>query len=246
MSLSALVCSLASCDKNEIKYGDFDVVDASKALLKVNIVSPYRSNPQIYIGIDGQRVSNPITSRTPFPGGGYNTGGGSTADYMALTPGKHEFKIAIPNIGKDTDSIVLYTTEINLEAGKNQSLHVCDTGTNTTSFLLTDDVKMPDSGFVRYKFVHLMPNVAAIDLYYGTTKLATEIPYKGSFEFTMARPTASAAWTTKVAGTSTTLATYTSASTYTNSRVYTAFASGYSGLTSTDPRRAFVSFFLNW
>lgn len=244
--LSAIVWSLTGCDKNEIKYGDFEVVDGSKALLKVNIVSPYRSNPSMYIGIDGQRVSSPITSRTPYPGGGYNTGGGSTADYMALAPGKHAFKMAIPNVGQGTDSIVLYTTEINLQAGINQSLHVCDTGANTTSFLLTDDVAMPDSGFVKYNFVHLMPNVPALDLYFGTKLLASNVPYKGNFAFTMPTPTASAAWSIREAGTATNLASYTSASSYTNRRVYTVFASGYAGLASTDTRRPFVSFYLNW
>lgn len=247
--LSAFICFLTGCDKNEIKYGDFDVVDGSNALLKVNMAIPYKTNPTMYIGIDGKRVSNPITSRTPFPGGGYNTGGGSTADYMVLAPGKHTVSVVIPKkaIGETgIDSISLFETEITLEAGKNQSLHISDTGSTTNAFLLADDVSMPDSGFVRYKFVHLMPNVAAIDLYYGTKVLATNVPYKGSFEFTMARPTASAAWSTKVAGTSTTLASYTSTSTYTNSRVYTVFASGYSGLASPDTRRPYVSFYLNW
>ena len=93
-----------------------------------------------------------------------------------------------------------------------------------------------------------MPNVPAIDLYYGTTRVATNIPYLGSTDyFDLAVPTTALAWTIRATGTaatSTALATYTSINTNLNQRVYTAFASGYSGLPTTDPRRPFVAFYL--
>jgi hypothetical protein len=253
-AFSTLLVLAAGCDKNEIKYGDFERVSADQALLKINLATPYKSNPSMYIGIDGKRVSNPITSRTPFPGGGYNTGGGSTADYLALTPGKHTVSIAIPKKTPGetgVDSIALFQTEITIEAGKNQSLHIADTGTSTTAFLLTDDVTKADSGFVKYNFVNLMPNVPAIDLYYdSTTLVAGNVPYKGSKSFTMKLPATSLPWIIRAAGDPATKATiitsYASAATITNRRVYTVFASGYAGLASPDARRPFVAFFLNW
>jgi hypothetical protein len=247
--LSTLLSSMAGCKKNEIKYGDFDVVGPDKALLKVNVVSPYQTNPSMYIGLDGNRISNPITSRTPFPGGGYNTGGGSTADYMAFAPGKHAFKLAIP--AKDplkvgADSIVLFQTDITIEAGISQSLHVCDTAANTQVVIVVDDRVAPDSGTIKYNFVHLIPNVPAIDLYYGTTIVAANVPYKGNKSFSMALPASSLAWTIRPAGdAATSLATYTSSSTIGNKRVYTVFASGFKGATDAT-RKPFVSFFLNW
>jgi hypothetical protein len=253
---SALLVLAAGCDKNEIKYGEFDRVSADQALLKINNVSTYRSNPTIYIGIDGKRVSNPITSRTPFPGGGYNTGGGSTADYLALTPGKHTVSLVIPkkSLGEThLDSISLFTTEITIEAGKNQSLHITDTGAATQAILLADDVIKADSGFAKYNFVNLMPNVPAVDLYYDSLNLVIgNIPYKGSKSFTMPIPATSLSWIIRPAGAPATKATiiagYPSASTITNRRSYTVFANGYNGIatTGTDPRRPFVSFYLNW
>lgn len=251
---SALLVLAAGCDKNEIKYGDFERVSADQALLKFNLATPYRSNPGMYIGIDGKRVSNPITSRTPFPGGGFNTGGGSTADYLALTPGKHTVSIVIPKKAPGetgVDSIPLFQTEITIEAGKNQSLHIADTGANTTAFLLTDDATKADSGFIKYNFVNLMPNEPALDLYYDSTNLvAANVPYKGNKTFTMPLPATSLPWIIRPAGApatkATIIASYASASTLTNRRSYTVFASGYAGLISPDTRRPYVSFFLNW
>jgi hypothetical protein len=248
------------CNKNEIKYGDFELVTAEKALLKVNFVSSYYTNPQINISLDGMRISNPISSRAPFPGGGLNTGGGSTADYLSLTPGAHTIKIAVPQKGTGNDSIKLYEASITVEAGKAQTLHITDTAASTTKVIFTDDRTRPDSGFLRYRFVNLMPNEPALDLYFGSTKVAENVAYKESKEFTMELPATNLPWFIHEAGAghaSDTLATYSSASTITNRRVYTIFALGYwevvppravppvPQIPNTDPRRPFLSFLYN-
>ena len=247
---AAVLLAGMGCNKNEIKYGDFDDVTASQAQLKLNYVSAYASNPTVYLAIDGARVSNPLTARTPFPGGGFNTGGGSTADYLALVPGKHTLSVVIPKKGTEagTDSIALYNAEINIEAGKSQTAHITDTSSNTQLVMTTDDRTMPDTSTIRYQFVHLMPNVPAIDLYYGTTIVATNVLYKNTSVFTMPVPGTSLAWAIRPAGalpTSTALATYTSTSTIVARRVITVFALGYSGATDA-ARKPYVSFLLNW
>lgn len=242
------------CDKNEIKYGEFDLVTPEQALLKVNFVSSYFSNPQINISLDGNRLSNPITSRTPFPGGGLNTGGGSTADYLALAPGSHTIKIAVPQKGTGIDSLKLFEAPITIEAGKAQTLHITDTGANTSMVMFTDDRTRPDSGSIRYRFVNLMPNEPALDLYFGTTKVAENIQFKEGKEFTMNQPAASATWYIRPAGAdpaSKELALYASTSSIGNRRVYTVFALGYKEVVppppapNTDPRRPYLSFLYN-
>jgi len=236
------------CTKNEIKYGDFDVIAGDQALLKINYVSAYASNPTVYLAIDGERVSNPLTSRTPFPGGGLNTGGGSTADYLTFAPGKHVLSVVIPKKGTGDDSIPLLSAEINIEGAKSQTVHITDTAANTQVVTSIDDRTKPDTNSIRYKFVHLMPNVPAVDLYYGTTVMATNVAYKEVAVFTTKIPPASLAWAVRPAGalpTSTALATYTSLSTITNRRVYTIFALGYSGQTDA-ARKPYLSFLLNW
>lgn len=237
---------LGGCKKNEINYGETEAVN-DKALLKFNYVSGYARNPSVQLSINGKRVSNLITARTPFPGGGYNTGGGSQPDYLSVTPGNIEIGVSIPKAGTDIDSVVLYKSNLTLEAGKNYIAHITDTAANTKTFLTQDKFEMAPEGKARYTFVNLMPNVPSVDLYFGSTKVASDIRYLASSpEFEVSVPASSTAWAIREAGaaaTSTALATYTSASTYTNKRVYTAFALGYKGATDA-VRKPYVSFLL--
>ncbi len=245
--LFSTVMLITACDKNEIKYGEFDVISPDKALLKINFVSSYQSNPTVYLALDGNRVSNPITSRTPFPGGGYNTGGGSTADYMVVNPGAHKFSVVIPQKGANigVDSIKLFETDITVEGGKYQTLHITDTTANTKSVMLSDNNARPDSGYIRYKFVNLIPNAGPVDLYYDATIVAPNVDYLKSAEFTMPLPAATKNWTLRPAGSTTlTIGTpYSNGSTITNRRVYTIFALGYKDMT--DTRKPYISFLLN-
>lgn len=231
------------CNKNEIKYGDFDLISNNNANLKVNFTSAYASNPDIQFKIDGKRVSNAIKTRTPFPGGGYNTGGGSTPDYLAVKTGSIAFTASVPQKGTEIDSILLFSTNLDLTGGSFSTLNISDTGASTSSLLVTDDRVSPDSGFVKYRFVNLMPNVPSIDLYNGTTLVASGIAYKSASNYFTLQLPASSAWSIRAAGSSTNLATYSSASTITNARSYTAFAQGYAGSTDAT-RKPYISFFL--
>lgn len=245
--LSLALLLLFGCTKNEIEYGEYELVDNSQSFLKINFASAYNANPSVQFTINGTRVSNLITARTPFPGGGYNTGGGSTPDYLAVKPGTLSFKVSIPQKNTNIDSVVLFTKDINVSAGEYNTLHIADTAANTQSVLTPDSRVSPDSGFSKYRIINLMPNVAAIDLYYGTTVVASNIPYKGiSDYFTVAVPTTALTWAVRPAGaasSTTALATYSSATTNTNGRSYTAFAMGYSGRTEAS-RKPYISFFL--
>lgn len=241
------VAILSGCSKKDIKYGDFELVNSTQSFLKINFASAYSANPNVQFSVNGVRVSNLLTARTPFPGGGYNTGGGSTPDYLAVKPGSLTFSISIPQKNTNIDSVVLYSTAVNVTAGEYNTLHIADTSTSTQSVLIPDNRMSPDSGYAKFRFINLMPNVPAIDLYYGTTVVASNIAYKVvSDYFTIAVPATALAWSVRPAGaapSSTALATYTSASTTTNGRSYTAFAMGYSGQTST-ARKPYISFFL--
>jgi hypothetical protein len=238
---------ITGCDKNEINYGETVTVTSEDALLKFNFVSVYAANPSVQLKVNGVRVSSLITARTPFPGGGFNTGGGSTPDYLTVKPGSTEISVAIPKKNTQTDSIVLFKNTIQLDAGNNYTTHITDTGANTRNILITDDFSRPDSGKARYRFINLMPNVA-VDIYFGTTAVVTNLAYGSSTSvMTIQNPTVATAWNVREAGTGATgpvLATYTSASTYLNQRVYTGFAMGYKGLTDA-VRKPYISFLLN-
>jgi hypothetical protein len=243
------VMFIYSCKKNTISVAPFDVA-TDQALFKLNYACPYRSIGAVQIKIDGERVSYNITYNTPFPGGGLNTGGNNLADYMSLSPGEHTVSLSVPKAGSGEDSIPVYTTTVNVQGKTYYTLHVADTSANTFSLLLTDLDSKPDSGISKFSFVNLIPG-SAMDLYYGTTKVASNIGFKNSTDTFSLAAGSNAQFAIRLAGSapgSTPLATYpTTSTTYPipNQRVYTAYARGYLGQTSSDPRRAQLSLLFN-
>ncbi|MCH5717204.1 hypothetical protein [Niabella hibiscisoli] len=96
--------------------------------------------------------------------------------------------------------------------------------------------------------MNLMPNVPAIDLYFGPTLLAPNIAYLASSpEFSIDTSQTNKVWTVRAAGSGTAgtaIATYDGVNTLNTGRKYTGFAMGYNGLAgTTEPRRPFISFF---
>lgn len=253
IAFAALGVFIAGCEKKAEKIADFSFSPTTQAQLKVNYASSYFANPGIQLKLDTTRISGLITGRTPYPGGGFNTNGQNFPDYLEVTPGTMNLSGSIPKKNTAIDSVALFTKSIKLEAGKNYTAHVTDTGANTQVLLLQDDVTPADTGKAKYRFVNLMPNVPAIDLYFGTTIMASNVAYLSATPyFTMPVTGVTAqSWTIRPAGspsTSTALATYASTNTILSTRVYTIFAMGYN-IPSTDTRYAtlkpYVSFLLN-
>lgn len=247
---TAVLMLFTACKKNELKTTEVNKLTANEAQVKVMFASFYRSNPRIYVKINNQIVSSVLATFTPFPGGGLNTGGGSTADYLRVTAGQNSFAVAVPKFGTAEDSLQLANVQHTVAAGKKYSLYFADTSANTTSLLVEDSLTAPDSGFVVFKFVNMMPDVAAgLDLYIGTTKVASAIPYKGvSPSFVLPTNNASSTWAIRVAGGTANLVTYASAASLANQRVFTVLARGYNAITSTstaEPRRRLISLIYN-
>jgi hypothetical protein len=250
--LAACAC-MVGCEKNKLHTSDYRPIEGTESQVKVVFMSPYRANPRYQINVNAQRVSNVLSAAgaspnpTPFPGGGLNTGGGSSADYLAVPAQQNTISIAIPKFNTNVDSVQLATSSYNYEVGKKYSLYFTDTAANTTTVLVQDSLTRPDSGFVRYKFVNLLPDLPALDLYIGTVKVASNIPYKGvSPSFILPTNNASSTWAIRTVGGTTNLATYASASTLSNQRVFTVIARGYNAIsTSSDIRRRAISLIYN-
>lgn len=248
----AAVLLFNGCKKNAINYSDFEYVDANQARIKVNYNVAFYNDPLVQIKINGVRVSGTnVQTRFPFPGGGFNTLGGSTGDYLPINPGTTEVLISIPKKGTSIDSVEIYKTTMTTAPGKSYSLHVADS-LSRKGLPVEEDTSLPDSGFVRFRFVNLMANVPAIDLYLGTTLVAANVPFMEigpAFTLPTSQALISTTWAIRPAGalpTSTAIATYNSASTLLSRRVYTVFATGYNGYntaTTTERRRPFVSFY---
>lgn len=217
------LATLSGCTKNVLDYGEVEKLNGDQALLKVNYASYYYNNRAIAIKINDKRVSSVITARTPFPGGGYNTGGSSTADFLAVTPGNLKISIVLPKKKDDgTDSLVLYSTSFEILPGRNYVAHITDTAATTKSVLTEESFVRPDTAYCRYKFINLMPNVPAVDLYYGTSAtdntkdslLAGNVSYLNTTDEIRLRAAQSKTWKIRPAGaaitTATVLANYTS------------------------------------
>jgi hypothetical protein len=231
-----------SCKKNIVSYLETTSTDG-QASIKIVHASPYTTNYPVVIKVNDIRVSNNITNATPFPGGGLNTGGASSPWYLSMKPGKNQVSLSVPKVGTSIDSIALFTTNINVEANKYYSAYITDTAANTKLVLVPENMTTPTGNTTRFKFVNLIPNVPALDLYWGTNKVASNIAYTGvSPEFTLNRGD-TARWYVRTAGAAPTAApvafypvtTGTSVSaplTVPYQRVMTVFARGYSGGTS--------------
>lgn len=256
-SLFLLGILFTSCKKNSFSVKENIFIDG-QASLKINYFSPTQARPAYQIKIDGNRVSSNLTYPTPFPGGGLNTGGGSFADYLAVAPGSRKVDISIPNVGTNLDSIVLASATVDLAANKVYSLYFVDTAANLSTILLEDDLTSPDSGFVKYRFINLMPDLAAgLDLYFGTgttsttsVKVAGPILFKQVSDYFTVPINTGTVWSIRPGGalaTSTAITSYTSASTVINQRVFTIATRGYSTVATptTDGRIRAISFIFN-
>ncbi|RYE22311.1 MAG: DUF4397 domain-containing protein, partial [Sphingobacteriales bacterium] len=235
--LGTTLLFMAGCEKSKDYKAEFERTNPNNALLKVIYASAYSLNPTVQLSVDDVRVSGLITGRTPFPGGGYNTTGSNFADYLSLTPGNKKFSIAIPKRNSNVDSVVLFTTQINLEKNKNYTLNISDTLTKTKALLVQDTIAKPLLNTTKYRFVNLIPNVAAVDLYYGTTLMASNVAYNtpGKVFSMNIPPVTTLSWAVKEypsTALSASLATYASLNTVANQKQLTAFAMGYKGSTS--------------
>jgi hypothetical protein len=239
-------------------YQAYDVTN-TQGQLKINLGFAYTINYSVLLKINDSVVSNPLTSRNPFPGGGYNTGGSNLALYLAVKQGDNNLAVVIPKFGTTIDSVVLYKTKFNIPDNNPYTLHVADTlvsptVNNTQSILVKNIINNVDTGWCRFKFVNMIPNLTAVDLYLNGVKIKSAIPYMASTDTFSVRTGvyqpgytgATTTWTVRPAGalaTSAATATYANALGLQSQKVMTIFTMGYSGMTGN--RLPFVCFTLD-
>lgn len=254
-SFFTLLLFVFGCSRNEIDYGDIQVVSPEDAIVKINYASLYSDNRQVFIKFNGSRVTPLIYGRQPFPGGGYNTYGDVRADFLVVKPGDLHMSVVLPHkIDDGLDSLELYSADFKTEAGKRYTIHIADTAQFTRSLMSEEDFSMPDSGYARYRIINMMPNVPAIDLYYGQdaastladSLVAANVKYMEFSDYFTINRASTRTWKIRPAGaartSATVLASYTSTNTLQNQRTYTVFALGYNGITAA-PRKPYLSFF---
>jgi len=243
----ALLFVFASCKKNTgVTNQPYDTygTPANKGQLKVNLAFAYAIDyANLRIKLNGAYVSNLLQSRTPFPGGGFNTRGSNFALYMSVPLGRNEVSVVMPRTNTNIDSVVLFSTNVNIADNTPQTLHITDTAANTRSVLVRNNIVGIADGMCRFNFVHLMPNVPAVDLYLNGVLMRANIPYLGT-SGAMDIPVginapgfvsgATTTWAVRAAGatsTSAALVSFANASGLQSGVALTGFCMGYAGAT---------------
>ena len=231
-SVITIVLFIYACTKsngitNQV-YSSYGV-STTQGQLKINYTSAYNANPSVLIKINDQVVSGLIATRTPFPGGGYNTVGSNFALYLSVPVGSNNVSIIRPKVGTSIDSIILYNATIIIPDNAPYTLHIADTLVSATvnatkSLLVKNIITSLDTGFCRFRFVNLIPNATAVDLYLNGILIKSNVSYLQATDtfslatgvnapgYTSSTPT----WAIRVAGASpnsTAVASYTSANT---------------------------------
>lgn len=227
---------ISGCKREDVASLIDSQSPAGLANVKIIYASAYTVNSSVHLRLNGVRVSNNITNTTPFPGGGLNTGGASSPWYLGVTPGITTVTLAIPNAGTGVDSVTLYNGSSYFAADRYYSAFLTDTAAKTQMVILNDDPTLPANGFSRFRFVNLMPNQISMDLYAGTTKVASDIVYKTTSPDFLLPKGDTVRWSVRPAGaapTSTPIAFYPAYTlgpyTVLDQRVLTVFSRGYNG-----------------
>ena len=170
-----------SCSEPIKEYGELEPLDGSKAIVKVIIGSAYPNNPLMYVKANGRRITPKILMRQPYPGGGYGTNGNATNEFILLDNGETTFELGLPKkVDDGTDSIIYHSKKYNLEAGGKYTVLFADTGANTVSTMIKEDLTIPDSATFRYQIINMFPNVESVDLYVGRWASGTTAPNHSS------------------------------------------------------------------
>jgi Domain of unknown function (DUF4397) len=240
LSLLTLAIAIVSCKKNTYAVTE-RVSNDGKAQVKLGYFSAYTVTPNTILYINDKPVSNTLAAPVSFPGGGLNMNGSLNGDYLLVEPGANKIQGFRPIPGTGNIMTKLFEFSQSFNANTNYTFYITDTSASTQGFSIEDTRSKPDSGFARFKFVHAMPNVTAIDLYKGAnntvaTLFQPNIPYKGSSaSFDLAVPVSDSFFIRPAGAAATTLplARRAWAASLTNQRIYTMLARGYPSTTTT-------------
>ena len=153
--LAALV--LFSCEKNELRLTIYDL-PTDKAYARFFFLSP--GTPSVMIKVNDVKLNGSNTAGS----GGLFPSIINQPDYAAVTPNA-AMKLSLPNIGTLNDSVVIFTGNIGLAAGKFYAVTLADTGVDRTLFANETSLSpVPDSGFFYIRFINAMAKSPSLSL----------------------------------------------------------------------------------
>lgn len=218
---------------------------------QLKIIPEFTYNVNLFnllLKVNGNVVSNTIATRTPFPGGGYNTNGSNFALYLGVPLGSNTVSVIVPKFGTNMDSIVLFNNTITIPDNGAYSLHIADTlvnptVNNTKGILVKNHIADLDTGYCRFRFVNMIPNLPAVDVYLNGILMKSNVAFMATSDTFTVRTgvyapgynsAVTTTWAIRPAGaaaTSTATCSYASSNGLLSQRVMTVFGMGYAGLT---------------
>jgi hypothetical protein len=263
LPLAVIILMYACSKKDGITNQPYDAygISGTQGQLKINLAFAYTVDySTMLIKVNGKTVSSGLQTRQPFPGGGYNTRGSNFALYLSVPQGANTVSVVLPKVGTETDSVVLYSGSVTIPDNNPYTLHLSDTTGNPRSgkvdqVLVKNIINPLDTGFCRFKFVNLIPNLPAVDLYLNGVLIKSNISYLNATDTFSVRTgvnqpgwtsAITTTWAVRPAGalpTSTATASYASSNGLQSQKVMTIFSMGYS--TATGTRLPFVAFTLD-
>ena len=177
---------------------------------RVMVVQASPDAPAVDLRVDGAVVATALA----YP---------NNSGYLTVTSGTRNLKMNATGT-----SNTLVEANLALAGGANYTVFACDSVSQISTLLLTDNLASPPSGFAHVRFIHLSPNAPPIDIaVQGGPVLIANKAFKEFTDFT-AVPATTYNLEARLAGTGTVVLTLDNVVVQAG-KIYTVFAKGFVG-----------------
>lgn len=148
---------LVACKKTELRITEYNL-PKDKAYARFVLLSP--GTPAVMIKVNDAKIN-----------GGFTTGSlgifpltSTAADYAAIESNS-TFRLSLPNTGTANDSVLIFSGNLGIEAGKNYTVLLADTAADRTVFAIQDVLpERPDSGYMNIRFINAVAKTEPLSL----------------------------------------------------------------------------------
>lgn len=146
---SCMLLFLVACKKNQLSLTQYSLPQ-DKAYVRFSLLSP--NTTSVMIKVNGEKINGANTSGS-F---GFFPAIVNMPDYSAVAP-TGTLRLSLPNFGTSNDSVLIFSGNLALAAGKYYAVCLADTGIDRTLFSVQDNLgALPDSGFFNLRLINAM------------------------------------------------------------------------------------------
>lgn len=157
-----------ACKKNIIENLPYDL-PTDKAYVRFALFSP--GTTAVLIKVNDIKINGSNTGGN----GGIYPSISNTPDYAAV-PTTGNFRLSLANSGTSNDSVLIFNSQIAVQAGKFYAVTLADTGIDRTVFSVPDNLgPLPDSGFFNLRLINAMAKTEPLNLIRIDSTSATSV-----------------------------------------------------------------------